>query len=69
MKVPAPRLEVMMPIACSVRSPDRSDGRLTRTLGISLLGAPPGEYALDLTVKDERSGQTLSRTEAFTVAP
>ena len=45
------------------------DGRLTRTLGISLLGAPPGEYALALTVKDEKSGETLSRTEPFTVAP
>ena len=29
MNVPAPRREVMMPIACSVRSPDRSEGRLT----------------------------------------
>jgi VWFA-related protein len=45
------------------------DGRLTRTLGISLQGAPPGEYALTLTVKDEKSGETLSRTEPFTVAP
>jgi VWFA-related protein len=46
-----------------------ADGRLTRTLGISLLGAPPGEYALALTVKDEKSGETLSRTEPFTVSP
>ena len=45
------------------------DGRLTRTLGISLQGARPGEYALALTVKDEKSGETLSRTEPFTVAP
>ena len=45
------------------------DGRLTRTLGISLQGAPPGEYALTLTVKDEKSGQTLVRVEPFTVAP
>ncbi len=45
------------------------DGRLTRTLGISLQGAPPGEYALTLTVKDEKTGETLSKTEPFTVAP
>jgi VWFA-related protein len=45
------------------------DGRLTRTLGISLQGASPGEYALTLAVTDEKSGEALSRTEAFTVAP
>ena len=45
------------------------DGRLTRTLGISLQGAPPGEYALTLAVKDEKTGETLTRTEPFTVAP
>ena len=45
------------------------DGRLTRTLGLSLQGAPPGEYALTLTVRDEKTGETLSRTEPFTVAP
>lgn len=45
------------------------DGRLTRTLGISLQGAPPSEYTLTLTVKDEKSSETLTRTEPFTVAP
>jgi len=45
------------------------DGRLTRTLGISLQGAPPGEYAITLTVRDEKTGETLSRTEPFTVGP
>ena len=45
------------------------DGRITRTLGISLQGAPPGEYALTLTVKDEKSGETRSRSEPFTVVP
>lgn len=45
------------------------DGRLTRTLGISLQGAPPGEYSLTLTVKDEKNGETLVRREPFTVAP
>ncbi|HSD29808.1 MAG TPA: VWA domain-containing protein [Vicinamibacteria bacterium] len=45
------------------------DGRLTRTLGISLQGASPGEYTLTLTVRDEKTGETLSRSEPFTVAP
>ena len=45
------------------------DGRLTRTLGISLQGAPLGEYSLTLTVKDDKSGETLSRSEPFTVVP
>ncbi len=44
------------------------DGRLTRTLGISLQGAPPGEYTLILSVKDDKSGETLARAEPFTVA-
>jgi VWFA-related protein len=45
------------------------DGRLTRTLGISLPGAPPGEYSVTLTVEDEKTGETLTRSEPFTVAP
>jgi VWFA-related protein len=45
------------------------DGRVTRTLGINLQGAPPGEYGLVLTARDEKTGETLMRTEAFTVAP
>jgi len=45
------------------------DGRLTRTLGISLEGAPLGDYSLTLRVKDEKSGETLSRSEPFTVVP
>ncbi|HXK11550.1 MAG TPA: VWA domain-containing protein [Vicinamibacteria bacterium] len=45
------------------------DGRLTRTLGISLQGASPGEYALVLAVKDEKTGTTLSQAEPFTVLP
>jgi len=45
------------------------DGRLTRTLGISLQGASPGEYALVLAVKDEKTGETLSQAEPFTVVP
>ncbi len=45
------------------------DGRLTRTLGISLQGAPLGDYSLTLTVRDEKNGETLSRSEPFTVIP
>jgi VWFA-related protein len=45
------------------------DGRLTRTLGVSLQDAPSGEYSLTLTVKDEKTGATLSQTEPFTVMP
>lgn len=45
------------------------DGRLTRTLGISLEGAPPGEYSVELVARDEKTGETVSRREPFTVAP
>ena len=45
------------------------DGRLTRTLGLSLQGAPPGEYALEIQVRDEGTGLVATRREAFTVAP
>ena len=45
------------------------DGRLTRTLGLSLEGATPGEYALTLNVRDEKTDRTLTRTETFTVIP
>jgi VWFA-related protein len=46
-----------------------SDGRVTRTLGISLEGAPPGEYSVELVVRDEKTGASVSRREPFTVAP
>ncbi len=45
------------------------DGRVTRTLGISLQGAPSGEYALVLTARDEKTGESVTRTEPLTVAP
>jgi VWFA-related protein len=45
------------------------DGRLTRTLGLSLQGAAPGEYSLELRVRDERTGEEAVRRESFTVAP
>ena len=45
------------------------DGRVTRTLGISLEGAEPGEYALLIGARDEKTGEVVTRTEPFTVAP
>jgi VWFA-related protein len=45
------------------------DGRLTRTLGVSLQGAARGEYALALVVRNENTSHTLTRSEPFTVAP
>jgi len=42
-------------------------GRLTRTVGVSLDGAGPGEYSLTLGVRDEGSGRTLTRTEEFSL--
>jgi len=44
-----------------------SDGRLSRTLGVSLAGAAPGDYTLTLIVEDRTTHSSLSRTEAFTV--
>ena len=45
------------------------DGRVTRTLGISLEGAEPGEYELLIGARDEKTGEVVTRTEPFTVAP
>ena len=45
------------------------DGRVTRTLGLSLQGAAPGEYSLEIRVRDEATGREVARTESFTVAP
>jgi VWFA-related protein len=44
------------------------DGRLARLFGLSLEGAPPGEYSLTLRVRDEDSGETVLRTEEFEVS-
>ena len=46
-----------------------ADGRVTRTLGVSLQGAETGEYVLVLAARDEKTGATLTREEPFTVAP
>jgi len=45
------------------------DGRVTRTLGLSLQGAEPGEYSLEIRVRDEETGAQTAAREAFTVAP
>ena len=45
-----------------------ADGRLTRTLGLSLEGAAPGAYSLVLTIEDDATHEQVTRTEEFTVA-
>jgi len=45
------------------------DGRLTRTLAISLRTVAPGPHELVLTVKDEGTGRTLETVEPFEVLP
>ena len=42
-------------------------GRVSRMVGTKLEGAPPGEYELVLTVKDEVSGKAIQVAEEFTV--
>jgi VWFA-related protein len=59
-------LEIVRESAPSPIQP-AGDGRLTRTLGINLEGATPGEYALVLNVRDEQTGRTATRTEPFSV--
>jgi VWFA-related protein len=49
--------------------PPGADGRLTRTLAISLRTATPGPHELALTVLDEVSGRTVETVEAFEVTP
>jgi VWFA-related protein len=44
------------------------DGAIARLFGFSLEGAQPGEYSLTLRVTDEATGETLVRTEEFTVS-
>ena len=44
------------------------DGRVARTVGVSLDGAEPGEYTLVVRVTDEATGRTLTRTETFTLS-
>jgi VWFA-related protein len=44
-------------------------GDLTRQFGFPLAGAPPGEYEIVMTVRDELSGKSLELHEPFTVVP
>ncbi|HXY39152.1 MAG TPA: VWA domain-containing protein [Vicinamibacteria bacterium] len=43
------------------------DGAVSRMIGFSLAGAPPGQYVLKLRVRDEFSGETVEKSEEFTV--
>jgi tetratricopeptide (TPR) repeat protein len=49
--------------------PPAADGRLSRTLAISLRTATPGPHELVLTVQDEVTGRTLETIEPFEVTP
>jgi VWFA-related protein len=44
-------------------------GHLTRQFGFPLAGAPPGEYEIIMTVRDELSGKSIELHEPFTVVP
>jgi VWFA-related protein len=44
------------------------EGALSRIIGFPLEVAPPGEYELVMSVKDELSGKTVALREPFTVA-
>ena len=43
------------------------EGQLTQRLKVPLRGAPPGEYEIVLNLRDELSGETVERREAFVV--
>jgi hypothetical protein len=43
------------------------EGALSRIIGFPLEVAPPGEYELVMSVKDELSGKTVALREPFTV--
>jgi hypothetical protein len=42
-------------------------GRLVRLVGLGVDGLPPGTYELQLSVRDEGTGQGLERREPFTL--
>ena len=43
------------------------EGQLTQRMKVPLRGAPPGEYEIVLNLRDELSGETVERREAFVV--
>jgi hypothetical protein len=45
------------------------DGTVSRIIGFPLEVAPPGDYVLRMTVKDQLSGRTVELREPFTVSP
>ena len=63
-----PPVPVFVKIAPSLIQPT-SLGRLSRMVGPTLEGAEPGEYEIELNLKDELSGKILDRKEDFTVTP
>ncbi len=44
-------------------------GHLSRLFGFRLVDAPPGEYDLMMTLRDDLSGTSIERHEPFTVVP
>jgi hypothetical protein len=44
-------------------------GHLSRVVGFRLVDAPPGEYDMMMTLRDELSGKSIERHEPFTVVP
>jgi hypothetical protein len=44
-------------------------GKVTRMFGFRLTDAPPGDYEILMTIRDDLAGQSLEITEPFTVGP
>jgi hypothetical protein len=44
-------------------------GAVMRFMGVNLSEAPPGEYELVLTVRDEVAGKSIEDRQAFTIVP
>jgi VWFA-related protein len=44
-------------------------GKVTRMFGFRLTDAPPGEYEILMTIRDEIAGESLEDREPFTVGP
>lgn len=44
-------------------------GKVTRLFGFRLTDAPPGEYEILMTIRDELAGQSMEILEPFTVGP
>jgi hypothetical protein len=44
-------------------------GKVTRMFGFRLGDAPPGEYEILMTIRDDLAGQSMEIREPFTVGP